>query len=345
MTSLRVALPLALLLAAPLLAQDPVAPVRTAFDPRLDGMPFENAGDYASDGNCFGMSLLAVDNYLRRMRDRAAGKPDPAPLPITEKAQDGHLEAQVLASLVQAIAGVQDDEDNSPVESVPARDPGPMREALERMRSTGEPHLMGIYAPNGDAHEIVVFGYEDGKLLIYDPNYPGETIRWPWDPRRGFGKHPKSGDDPDMYAKLERYDVGPIGVFKTGRELQALRDACAQGLDQCVARFHRLTGRLEGAPRKPIITGSVGPGLAEGEDGPPARPKRVWVVVDGKPVASGVIRPDGSFRVTLPRGTPAPGARVQLVAVTDDGLLAGANDLSAPRPARGLVDALGGVGR
>jgi hypothetical protein len=342
MTPLRLALPLALLLASPLVvqAQAPVAPVRTSFDPRLDGMPFENTGDYASDGNCFGMSLLAVDNYLRRMRARAAGQPDPAPLPITESAQDGHLEAQMLASLVQAIASAQDDGDNSPVESRPASDAGPMREALERMRRTGEPHLMGIYAPNGDAHEIVVFGYEDGNLLIYDPNYPGETIRWPWDPRRGFGPHPKRRDDPGMYGKLDEYDTGPLDTFRTGRELQALRDACAQGLDRCVGRFHALTGRREGN----VITGKVGPGLAAGEDGSPARPRRVWVVVDGKPVASGPIRADGTFRVALPRRTPA-GARVQLVAVTEDGLLAGANDLvGPPSRTRGLAGVLGGVG-
>jgi len=328
--ALRLALPLALLLATPLLAQEPT---RTAFDPRLDGMPFENLGDYASpDGNCFGMSLLAVDNFLRRMKARAEGRPDPEPLPITVKAQDGHLDAQILASLVQAVAGVKDDEDNSPVKSVRAADAAPMREAIERMRRTGEPQLMGIYAPSDSAHEIVLFGYEGGRLLIYDPNYPGETVRWPWDARRGFGPHPKRGDDADMYGGLKEYDVGPFGVFRTGRELQALRDACSQGLGRCVARFHALRGRLEGA----TVVGTVGAGMRRGEDGTrPQRVRRVHVVVDGKPVASGPIKADGTFRISLPR---APrGGRVEMVAVTEDGLLAGKNEVETP----GLVGVLG----
>lgn len=334
------ALPLVLLLATPLLAQDPVANVRTTFDPRLDGMPFVNLGDYsAPGGNCFGMSLVAVDNFLRRMRSRAEGRPDPEPSPITSNAQDGNTDAQILASFVQSIATIQDDNGNSPYPTARPNDTRMMREALERMRRTGEPEFLGMWARDGSSHSTVVFGYEDGSLLVYDPNYPGETIRWPWDPVRGFGAHPRLADNRMMYGPQKKYDAVPFGAYRTSREMQALRDACAQGLDRCLARFHDLRGRLEGTPQAPFISGNVGnPGVRRNAEGNrPARPRRVYVVVNGTPVASGPVRPDGGFR--FPLGRPVPmGARVQLVATTGDGLLAGANDLDpAQSRTRGLA--------
>lgn len=342
MSSLRLVLPLVLALSAPVLAQDlDRAPVATSFDPRLDGMPFENLGDYASDGNCFGMSLLAVDNYVRRMRARAEGRPDPAPLPITRRAQDGHVDAQILASLVQAIAGAKDDGENNPLEPSAPGDGRAMREALARMRRTGVPELMGMYAKDGAAHAIVLFGYDGRSLQIYDPNYPGETIRWPWDPARGLGRHPKRSDDP-FYGPLESYDVGPFDGFRTSRELQALRDACARGLDRCVGRFHSLDARLTGTTDRPVVSGTVGPGMRVAEDGTrPQRPRRVYVLAGGTPTASARLRPDGSFEVALPRGARTDG--LQVVVVTEDGTLAGRGDVQ-PRGrvrSRGLAAALG----
>lgn len=330
---------LALLLATPVLAQDPVAPVRTSFDPSIDGMPFVNLGDYsAPNGNCFGMSLLAVDNFLRRMKGRAEGRPDPAPIPVTRSAQEGNLDAQLLASYVQSIATVQDDNGNSPLPTAKPNDTRLMREAIERMRETGEPQFLGMWARNGSSHSAVVFGYENGDLLVYDPNYPGETIRWPWSPERGLGEHPRRADNPMMYGPQKKYDAGPFSAYRTSREMQALRDACAQGVDRCLARFHDLRGRLEGTPV--MVVGNVGsPGVRRNANGNrPAPPRRVYVVVNGTPVASGPVRSDGGFR--FPLGRPlTPGARVQLVATTGDGLLAGANDLdvSGYRAARGIA--------
>lgn len=338
--SFRLTFALALLCAAPLFAQGRApAPVRTGFDPRLDGMPFENLGDYASpDGNCFGMSLLAVDNYIRRRAAREAGHPDPAPLPITHFAHQGHAEAQILASLAQAVAGQKDDEENSPVQPTRTRDPRMVREAIERMRQSGLPEPMGVYSRDGAGHEVVLFGYEGGQLLIYDPNFPGQTIRWPWDPARGLLRHPMGRDDPEFYGALTEYDVAPFSAFKTSRELAAIRDACAQGLDRCVARFPALTGRVEGQ----TVVGTVGPGLERGAEGnKPKKPYRVWVVVDGKPVASARIQRDGTYQVKLPPGTRTDGVRVQVIAVTAAGAMAGANDVGAPAASQGFTSVFG----
>lgn len=313
-----------LVLAAPLAAQDApqVGPVQTRFDPRLDGMPFQNVGDFASpEGNCFGMSLLAIDNFQRRMRGRAAGQPPPQPLPVTRRAQDGHTAAQILASWVHAIAAAQDDGDNNPLTQAPPRDGRLMRAALERMRSNGLPEVMGTYARDGSAHAVVLFGYLEGRLQLYDPNYPGETLRWPWDPARGLGAHPK-GDAP-----LKQYEVGPFSAFRTSRQLQALRDACLQGLDRCVARFPRLRGWLGVTPGgQREVVGVIEGGLSQAEDGSrPQRPHRVWLVVDGTAVGSGRVLQGGRFRVRIPPRTQ--GTRLQVVATTADGALAGANEV------------------
>lgn len=313
---------LAASLVAPLLAQESqaVAPLQTRFDPRLDGMPFTNVGDYASpQGNCFGMSLLAIDNFQRRMRGQAAGQPAPQPLPVTRRPQDGHTAAQILASWVHAIAAAQDDGDNNPLVQAPPRDGRLMRAALERMRGNGLPEVMGTYARDGSAHAIVLFGYQEGRLALYDPNYPGETLRWPWDATRGLGPHPK-GDAP-----LAKYEVGPFSAFRTSRQLQALRDACLQGLDRCVARFPQLRGWLGVTPQgQREVVGVIEGGLRQAEDGSrPHRPHRVWLVVDGTAVGSGRVLQGGRFRVRIPAGTH--GVRLQVVATTAEGALAGAN--------------------
>lgn len=346
-----------LILSSPLAAQDrarpPIRrdPVRTQFDPRLDGMPFDNFGDYAAyDGICFGMSILAIDNYLRRMQARARGEPAPEPLPIARNVQDGNYEVQRLAALVHSIATVKDDGDNNRTERTGSGplDPRPMRAALERIANTGQPEVLGIYGKNGEDHAAVVFGWEDGHLLVYDPNFPGETIRWPWDPVRGFGRHPRLSED-RMYD-LRHYDSAPLSTFRTTRELAALRAACDQGLERCLGRLPQLQARVEGTGEGPhVVVGTATRGQLRSTDGRTKPPRRVWVVVDGKPVAGGRINPDGSFRIKIPHSTR--GRRVQVVAATEDGALAGLNDVDAepvapspparPRPrGRGFTDML-----
>lgn len=43
--------------------------IATELDPRRDGLPSGNDGDFASpDGNCWGMSLMAIDDDPRLRR-------------------------------------------------------------------------------------------------------------------------------------------------------------------------------------------------------------------------------------------------------------------------------------
>ena len=322
------ALALALLAAAaPAAAQSrvaPIPPVGTSFDPLLDGMPFGNFGDATSpEGNCFGMSLLAIDNYLLRMERRAAGLPDPPAAKITVNPQDGHVPAQILASLAQLEAERRDEQEQNPEQPHPLRDAAPIRAALERIMRTGQPEVLGMYAKDG-GHATVLHGYDGSNLLVYDPNYPGETLRWPWSPTHGLGKHPRSHDDA-LYRTLQTVASTPFEKFRTSRELAALRAACAAGEQRCLARFPRLESGLVEENGKLFAVGQV---ALEGPDGnhdaawreQPQRPSRAWVTLDGRPFAQGRIDEQGRFKVTLPPRLPAGELHVVAVTAHSEGL-------------------------
>src|SRR5687768_600943 len=70
------------------------------FDPRLDGLPFPNKGSFTNPrGNCFGMTLVAIDNYLRRTR--VIGPPAPPREVATSSAV--YPEEHALVSKAQSL--------------------------------------------------------------------------------------------------------------------------------------------------------------------------------------------------------------------------------------------------
>ena len=315
------ALALLLLLTPALLAQ----PVRTDFDVRLDGLPFDNMGDFASpEGNCLGMSLLAIDNYLARKERRAAGIPDPPPLPLARRTQDGPLQAQQVASLAQLEAERRDDPAENPRRH-PSQ-PAQVRAALERIRATGIPEVMCIFMSDGSGHATVLHGYDGSSLLIYDPNYPGELIRWPWSPSGGLGRHPKRGDD-GLYSPT-RFSVTPFRQHPSSKQLAAVRASCAAGAKRCVGRWFQVESALEERGAQREVVGRVRPGTEfdtyPGWRDRPLRARKAWVTAGERPVAVGEIDSQGRFRVRLPAGL-APGAPLQVVTVTggSDPVLAG----------------------
>ena len=111
--------------------------VTTRFDPRLHGLPFPNLGDYASEGNCIGMSLLAVDSYKRRIAAEQAGAPPAtAPtLPDNPASVDMEGRDSVTASLAQEtqVKNLDSGADNVN-EELKLSNPKNIRAALERSR-------------------------------------------------------------------------------------------------------------------------------------------------------------------------------------------------------------------
>src|SRR5262249_28535501 len=68
----------------------PPSVVTTDFDVNRDALAFGNPGDSASpEGNCLGMSLVAIDRFERRRAAEAAGQPT-APARTPSRQLDDH---------------------------------------------------------------------------------------------------------------------------------------------------------------------------------------------------------------------------------------------------------------
>ncbi|MBX3469811.1 MAG: hypothetical protein KF878_23295 [Planctomycetes bacterium] len=298
----------------------------TGFDPRADGIPFENRGGYTSpDGNCFGMSLLAIDNFLRRR----AGAPR-LPGRINQVPVDGHVPEQATVSVLQSRAMERDyDQRASENPRHFPEDTAPMEAALDRIEQGGVPEVLVFEGQDG-AHAVVVYGYRDGHLLVYDPNFPGEEIRWPYDRERGLGPHPKGAEDP-FYADVQSLSSTPYRNFQTTDDLAWLRDACEREDAACVDHFPRIEARTEVKNGQVTLRGRlVTPDGGEPEPG--SRPKRVWVAVDGRPIGFFPVDARGRFSGRLPAEAGRPGARVRLVAATNSDGFAGSVDLPPAVP-------------
>lgn len=334
-TSRRVAggsLALLLLFAGTALAR---ANVRTGFDPAVDGLPFTNNGDMNSpDGNCWGMSLMAIDNYLQRQRSGAPG----VARPTTIENREGYFEEQGAASWAQASLEELEGDNENP--TVGPRDPSQLNAALDRIEATGAPEVMTIQSAEG-GHAVVVYGYEDGNLLIYDPNFPGETIRWPFDPKRGVGPHPK-GREPggSFYRRITGVGSTPYAQHRAAARLAEIRRACDANEPVCTDRFPVSTALLERTPGGDVrVTGTVARGPTRDLDGKPTRPvNRAWVYVNGKLVGTTPVNRFGTYRLTVPRGALREGGpnEVRVIMETQRGrrtTYAGARRFSLDEPA------------
>jgi hypothetical protein len=314
-----IALGVALLLARAASAEEALPPttVHTVppFDPMTDGLTFENSGDFESpDGNCFGMSLVAIHNFLVRKAGGHAAATAPAHAPkVTTEA--GPVDREELVSYLQQHTS------QNPMHEAKLDNPKNVLAALKRIAATGDPEIFTMTGSQG-GHANVVFGYENGALLLLDPNYPHRTIAWPFDFKTGFGKHPLStslGKGKDFYAVLKTAGATPYTKFRASRELDALEDA--EALHKAsLPRYPSTTVAISNTDKGPVvIQGTVTGGPRKDEDGNKAqKPTRVWLTVDDQPVAHANVRPDGSFRLTLPKGVVTAKTKQVHVVVTID---------------------------
>lgn len=323
----------------------------TGFDAAVDGLPFMNNGDYlAPGGNCWGMSLLAIDNFLRRVAaGPEASTAEPAG-PITRSVAEGHLERQAAASLLQSNLNRRDYGTESENPRLSVADPAPLRAALRRIARTGVPEVL-VFDDRVEAHSVVLHGYRDGALRLYDPNFPGEELRWPWSPARGFGPHPRADEVP-LYGRLTHHSVTPYSQFQATTDLARVREACARREPVCMDRFAPLSVRavLAADAARVTVSGTVGEGLLFDDFGNvTAAPDAVWIVSDGAVVGSASLDADRSFEVTLPPGALRQGGALRVVALAR-GELAGFADAplepsaTSPRPpaSRGLAAVVDG---
>jgi hypothetical protein len=332
------------------------ATITTRFDVAKDGLPFINYGDFGGPGgNCLGMSLIAIDNFQRRLAAERAGKPDAPPPPMTDQPETVDVAKQETVSLAQAIASTRDVERaHSPAVVTPLSNPANIRAALARMARTGQPQVMLMTAGN-EGHANVLYGYKDGKLQLYDPNYPGETVEWPFDPVTGLGTHPKAGlngdGTPNFYSQLDSAGANSFSRYRAATALAHVRSVCAAGGAECVARYPTVdaTAASDGAGRV-TVSGTVSGGPAMTDGTPTIPPSAVWVAVNGNPVGLASLNPNGTFTLTLDASAFQPGTNDLRVVATSDNPNAGPQFAGyvdknvAPIPTtKGLVGVLGGA--
>jgi hypothetical protein len=330
-----------LLLAPPVAAQDLPATITTGFDPRVDGFRFENTGDAAErEGNCWGMSLLSIDAYRRR---RAAGGAATDPGPNFEQfPSQADPVTQATASFLQTdlnrISGT--------IASGPApSDPSNLRASLERIQATGEPEVMLLDGPNG-GHAIVLYGYRDGALQVYDPNFPGRAIAWPWSPTTGLGPHPlppppgKTG--PNFYDSLTGVGAVPFSAHPMAGAIEAMRAACSTD-GKCLDRYAPLSSTASVGPDGLTVRGQVT--RPAGEQGPAggvrnqarneSDPDLVYLVVNGVPVAAATPNRFGTFTLPTipPRALRGDGTDVVRLVSVAGGVFSGFRDVTLPASA------------
>lgn len=324
---------LAFLLAPTLALAGGVPAFTSGFDPARHGLNFVNYGDFGNPGgNCWGMSVLAIHDFQTSRGQAIAPQ-------LVQPPQSADVQKQIVASLVQAELSLTNERGRSgenPRQS--ATTTAPIQAALERVRSGGVPEVL-IYTNSTSGHANVLYGYDGQNLLLYDPNDPGQTMRWPWDPQKGFGDHPKKTSQGGLFADAKWFSSTPFSQFQVSARLTALRQACLSRDQSCVGRFPDLQARLERESRGDlVVVGRIGtPQLPRpsGSGTPPSLlDGSVWVSSNGRYLIDGKIRKPranngvlGVFVLKLPKGLSLPGGSLRVVILSKDGTFAGYVDV------------------
>jgi len=299
--------------------------VDVGFDPKKDAPLFWNDGDYRLGpmSDCYGMSLVAIDNFKNRIAGTAP-PPDKA-TKVTNLAAEGDLKEEELAALVANDANETTDwpySNKIPKDSLPSNPKGILA-ALDRIQKTGVPEtlMMNMGAPGPySGHVTVLFGAKDGKLQIYDPNFPGKTIEWPFDPKKGLGPHPQGqGPYKASYGDIHAVMPVPFAKVKASADIAALRSEVYSSPDKSTKEFAKVLVKL--SPGKDedhvVVSGTVSRGLKTGAFGPSTPPAQAWVKVNGElllPPAK--LEKDGSYSVTVDRSKFTDTSEVSVVATT-----------------------------
>lgn len=316
------------LTAAPAFAQGQTAAPRTVmteFDPRLDGLPFRNSADFGSPGTCFAMVLMAIDNYNARVAaERDSGRPGAAPQ-FTNQVHQGNHDEQVTAGVLHRRAIRDGDNPRRANPYVPVAAAGvDLEEALGRIAATGQPEVLTFYVPGVGGHAVAVYGHRDGALQVYDPNFPGEAIAWPYDRETGtLGPHPKASLHP-IYTPHEVAST-PADQFHAFHDIDRLREACAANEAICTDEFLTIDVAATTDPEGAVtVSGRVTQAVNAQRLGDAwERPARMWAVVNGKPVAMAPVASDGTFSIPFAPGMFPADAEVKVVAVSTGNNLGG----------------------
>ncbi|MEZ0227860.1 MAG: hypothetical protein ACAI25_04495 [Planctomycetota bacterium] len=313
----------------------------TGFDPKQDGLPYTNVGSYSSPkGDCFGMSLVALLRFKARTRGETATRDA---YDLSGRALAGAIQNRYLAEWDRALGTRME------AKYLPVDDPRSGEPILARLRA-GEPAIVHLYR-GGTAHAVLFFGFEGGNFLIYDPDHPGETMKWGFS-KRGFSTWSLTYGLGSVKS-LSVYEAKDLDEMPTLADVEALRADCDRLGTTCAAPFAQVDagmGTISGRDGDVayVITGTVSRAAERGPDGSEAeRPSAVVILVNGQPVETVRLDKNGRFEARLAAASFTNGAMDVKLAVTGSSMkerLAGFAQIEPPRvPSRteGVLGALG----
>lgn len=316
--------------------------VDTGFRPEKDAFFFTN-GDYDSGGTCLGMSLLSTWYF-------EAHKNDPQAPPLHDLlagfhpvAQTADLVGREMALAAQAAAVPKGaylaPASKAALDAMDKRGEVASGVALaEQLRVTGTPQLLVIEGPRG-AHAIVAYAYKDGAFLIYDPNFPLQEERFPFDLQKGFHDFTGTNLGQPLHTAPVSFSSYAADVDFEKIFAKALQD----GGDPSRYRDVTVTtARADGDDL--VVTGTAQGGLRT-----PANPsRRVALVVGGEVLATGSVDSQGHFALLAPLASVAEATQrlhVGPAVVLGDGWsFAGATSVPTSQPSKtaGLTGVLPG---
>ncbi|MEZ0230506.1 MAG: hypothetical protein ACAI25_17930 [Planctomycetota bacterium] len=307
----------------------------TGFDPARDGVPFVNMGDHDNNGNCFGMANVAVWYYGERVRRDAEARDGGEYTSYASGLSETFNGSE--ASLHAWVRSAQDDGDNEGrrnYQSIWSGWSGPDydgmrregRELLTRMAATNSPQTLSIM-DGSSGHVVVVFGYENGHFLVYDPNFPGETMFYEFDGHdfgdftHADGSVVRSG----IYDSIDGIEAHQLSDSFSDEDMRDLLDrSTTHG-----AQERYVTVVTDSVTRNADGTATVTGRVAGFEDAF-EHADRIEIVLPGTGglIVHAAIR-DGRFTVTVPEGW---NGTFVVNATEDGGSYTGSTQVEIPAP-------------
>lgn len=207
-------------------------PYFTGFLPKVDGFAFSNRTpiEYAPIGRCEGMAMFAKwfkeqqgGGLFSRFTEKVPTKT------MTNEAVGPSLTAQeVIATRAHLAAHVVD-----PGPATTDPETGTAIELNQNLitvfhaiANTGKPVMIGFTKAGAAAgHVVLAIGYDDQRIGMYDPNYPGMTKEIVY----SFG--------PDGQGKMKYSNWDYFGVWGNG-EVPPTREPYSKILEDAEAGFH-----------------------------------------------------------------------------------------------------------
>lgn len=303
--------------------------VATRFDPALDVPPISNTGDYASDGDCLALTLLAIEAHDRRLRGEAS--------PFV-KGNEPYLKA-LVSQLQSRLAEEWTARDvNAGNPRRPWSDPSVGQGILESLKA-GRPAILDFKVQLRDgrtgSHAVLAHSYKDGKFVLYDPDQPESPQTVEWSPETGFGRLSQPKFQTPLAATLRA-----PGEFQAAAGIAALEKACASLDASCMGRYRPTSVSATPEGGSLVVRGTVGaPGVRPRNEGSMVF---ATVRVNRQPLLSVIVARDGTFTAKVP--SSALGGRPGLIEVEvklGDGGLVGIGRVQVPAPSsKGITKAL-----